>query len=78
VSEIVSQPEDADQELAQALAHGRAHPRTEFRGALRHHLIERDPGHGPRPDRLGRIVVGYGLAGLTLMAIGLLQAGAWL
>jgi hypothetical protein len=78
MSEVDSQPQDPDQELAQAFVHGRAHPSAEFRGALRRHLIESDPGHGPRPDRLAGIVFGYGLAGLALMAIGLLQAGGWL
>lgn len=78
MSEVDSQPQDGDQELEQAFAHGRAHPSAEFRGALRRHLIETDPGHGPRPDRLAGIVLGYGLAGLALMTIGLLLALAWL
>ncbi len=69
---------DSDPEMAHALEHGRGVPAPGFLRGLRGHLIDNDPGYGPRPAGLPWIVFGYAVAGLVLMAIGVLQAGAWL
>ena len=63
-----------DQELATRLAEQRPVPRAGFRGALGRHLSSRDPGYGPRPERLRLIVAGYAGAGTFLMAVGALIA----
>lgn len=77
MSRFDDQPQDAEPEVAAALEQERAIPAPEFRRRLRGRLIEQDPGYGPRPDNLVAIVLGYALAGLVLMALGLLQAGGW-
>lgn len=69
---------DTDRELAQALAQDRVVPRPEFLRTLRGHLSEADPGYGPRPEHLTTTMLGYGVGGLILLAVGVLQAGGWL
>lgn len=70
------QRHDIEPELAATLEQERAIPAPEFRRRLLGHLIEQNPGYGPRPENLIAVVLGYALAGLVLMALGLLQAGA--
>jgi hypothetical protein len=48
--------------------------RPAFRGALRRHLAARDPGYGPRPERLRLISAGYVGAGSLMIALGTLSA----
>jgi hypothetical protein len=64
----------AEHELGQTLAGERPAPAAGFRGALGRHLALRDPGYGPRPERLRAMVAGLSGAGLVLLAVGLLQA----
>jgi hypothetical protein len=67
---------DADQRaLAERLAADRPVPAAEFRGALGRHLTGRDPGYGPRPAGLRRMIALYLGAGGLLLVIGALQAG---
>jgi hypothetical protein len=67
---------DADErELAERLAAGRPVPAAEFRGALGRHLTARDPGYGPRPAGLRRMIALYLGAGGLLLVVGALQAG---
>jgi hypothetical protein len=63
-----------EQELAARLAEERPVPRAGFRGALGRHLASRDPGYGPRPERLRLMVAGYAGAGTCLIAVGALIA----
>ena len=49
-------------------------PAAGFRGALGRHLAARDPGYRPRPARLRLIAFAYLAAGVTLLALGALQA----
>ena len=63
-----------DQELAARLAEERPVPGAGFRGALRRHLADRDPGYGPRPEGLQAMVAGYVAAGSFLIAIAALVA----
>lgn len=60
--------------LAERLQAARPLPATGFRGALGRYLVARDPGYGPRPERLRAIVGGYLGAGALLVALGVLQA----
>jgi hypothetical protein len=66
--------EGAEDELANRLRIARPVPPADFRGRLGRHLAERDPGYGPRPERLRLIVGSYlGAGGLliALVALGL-------
>ena len=45
-------------------------PSARFRGELGRRLAARDPGYGPRPERLRFIVGCYLGAGLALTALG--------
>lgn len=76
-----AEPEDQltpnDQALGEQLRSGRPIPAAGFRGALGRHLAARDPGYGPRPERLRLLVSAWLLAGLALVAVGaLLGLGA--
>jgi hypothetical protein len=64
-----TESEPDDQDLADGLRVGRPVPAAAFRGRLGRHLADRDPGYGPRPDRLRLIVAGYLGAGGLLIAV---------
>ncbi len=49
-------------------------PPAAFRGALARYLAARDPGFGPRPQRLWAMVAAYLAAAALLILLGLLQA----
>jgi hypothetical protein len=66
--------EAEDSSLAERLIRDRPVPTATFRGALGRHLAARDPGFGPRPERLWAMVVGYLVIGGLLILLGLLQA----
>lgn len=68
----------AQDDLRGRLEAARAVPNSEFRGALRRHLIARDPGYGSRPANLRAMVFAYVAAGLALLAVGVLQASGQL
>jgi hypothetical protein len=59
----------AEQQVAEGLTIARPVPRAAFRGRLGRHLAERDPGYGPRPERLRTIVACYVGAGGVLIAL---------
>jgi hypothetical protein len=61
--------EPAEQELADRLVDARPAPPAGFRGTLGRHLAQRDPGYGPRPERLRLVVAGYLGAGGLLIAL---------
>jgi hypothetical protein len=62
----------ADPHLAMHLTLARPVPRAGFRGRLGRHLAGRDPGYGPRPERLRLMVAGYlGTGGLLIVLVGL-------
>jgi len=61
--------EPAEQHVADGLRIARPVPPAAFRGRLGRHLAERDPGYGPRPERLRMIVAGYVGAGGLLIAL---------
>jgi hypothetical protein len=61
--------EPPDQDLADRLMIARPVPGAAFRGALSRRLAERDPGYGPRPERLRLMVAGYLGAGGLLIAL---------
>lgn len=63
-----------ENELATRLEAERPVPAARFRGALGRRLAERDPGYGPRPERLLVLVALYTLAGLLLLLAGVLIA----
>jgi hypothetical protein len=58
-----------EQDLADRLRIGRPVPGAGFRGALGRRLAARDPGYGPRPERLRLIAAGYIGAGGLLIAL---------
>jgi hypothetical protein len=58
-----------DEDLADRLTIARPVPGAAFRGALSRRLAERDPGYGPRPERLQLMVAGYLGAGGLLIAL---------
>lgn len=58
-----------EQELADGLTIARPVPAAAFRGRLGRYLAERDPGYGPRPERLRLIVACYLGAGGVLIAL---------
>jgi hypothetical protein len=59
----------ADLDLADRLRIARPVPPAGFRGKLGRRLAERDPGYGPRPERLRLMVAGYIGAGGVLIAL---------
>jgi hypothetical protein len=61
--------EPTDNELAEQLRMARPVPAVGFRGRLHRHLAERDPGYGPRPERLRLLVACYLGAGGVLIAL---------
>jgi hypothetical protein len=58
-----------EHDLANRLRIARPVPGAGFRGALGRRLAERDPGYGPRPERLRLIAAGYIGAGGLLIAL---------
>jgi hypothetical protein len=65
--------ESSEQHVADGLRIARPVPAAAFRGRLGRQLAERDPGYGPRPERLRLIVAGYmGAGGLLIALAGLL------
>lgn len=66
--------EAEDGSVAERLIRDRPVPTASFRGALGRHIAARDPGFGPRPERLWAMVVGYLVIGGLLVLFGLLQA----
>lgn len=63
-----------ERELGDRLSDERPVPAAGFRGALGRYLVSRDPGYGPRPERLRLTVAGYLAAGLLLIAVAALIA----
>lgn len=61
--------ERAEAHVADGLRIARPVPAAAFRGRLGRHLAERDPGYGPRPERLRMIVACYIAAGGVLIAL---------
>jgi hypothetical protein len=61
-------------ELADRLGGERPVPAADFRGTLARRLAARDPGYGPRPERLRLTVAAYLGAGSLLIALGALSA----
>ncbi len=49
-------------------------PPAAFRGALGRYITARDPGFGPRPQRLWAMVAAYLATAALLILLGLLQA----
>jgi len=60
--------------LAERLHAARPLPTPGFRGALGRHLVQHDPGYGPRPEELGMKAARLAGAGALLLAVGALQA----
>jgi hypothetical protein len=58
-----------EQNLADRLRLVRPVPGAAFRGALGRSLAARDPGYGPRPERLRLIAASYIGAGGLLIAL---------
>ena len=69
-----SELDPGEREVSEMLTRERPVPSGGFRGSLGRHLAIRDPGYGPRPERLRVIVAAWLLAGLVLIVLGLLQA----
>lgn len=65
---------EAELRLSEQLADERPLPGAAFRGALGRLLGERDPGYGPRPERLRLLVAGLVGLGAALAAAGALVA----
>jgi hypothetical protein len=61
--------EPDERQLADRLIDARPLPPAGFRGTLGRHLARRDPGYGPRPERLRLVVAGYLGAGGLLIAL---------
>lgn len=59
-----------ERELEHPLLDTRPLPSAGFRGALGRYLAQRDPGYGPRPERLRLVVTGWLLLGLILISLG--------
>ena len=72
--DMAGEPGPHERELAERLAGDRPAPTAGFRGALGRRLAARDPGYGPRPERLRLIVAGYVAAGSVLLVLGALSA----
>jgi hypothetical protein len=64
----------SERDLADRLTSQRPVPAAGFRGALARYIAARDPGYGPRPERLRLIVVSYLGAGLVLIGVAALIA----
>ncbi|HEY3727747.1 MAG TPA: hypothetical protein VGL51_11265 [Solirubrobacteraceae bacterium] len=64
----------AESGLADRLTSERPIPAAGFRGRLGRHLAARDPGYGPRPERLRLKVAGLLGTGTVLVALGALTA----
>ena len=62
-------PESDEPELSEQLRMARPVPAVGFRGRLHRHLAGRDPGYGPRPERLRLLVACYIGAGGVLIAL---------
>lgn len=73
--EAIQDLDPADGELADRLRAERAAPAAAFRGALGRQLGALDPGHGPRPPNLRRVVAGLVGGGSLLILIGALTSG---
>lgn len=65
-------PDEA--QLAERLSGERPLPAARFRGALGRYLAARDPGYGPRPERLRLIVLSYLAGGTALLGVAALVA----
>ncbi len=63
-----------EHDLAERLATDRPLPAAGFRGGLARYLAANDPGYGPRPERLRVTVALYLVAGLLLIALGVVLA----
>ena len=63
-----------EQELGTQLSEQRPVPSASFRGALGRYLLKRDPGYGPRPERLRLVVLAYTGAGVFVIGVGALVA----
>jgi hypothetical protein len=63
----------AERELADRLSRQRPVPAGAFRGALDRHLAERNPGYGPRPERLRLLISAYLGGGSLLLVLGALS-----
>ncbi len=63
-----------ERELADRLSSERPVPDAGFRRALESYLAVRDPGYGPRPDRLRLVVSAYLGSGSLLIVLGALEA----
>ena len=63
-----------EQEIGAQLSEQRPVPSASFRGALGRYLSRRDPGYGPRPQRLRLIVLAYTGAGVLVIGVGALVA----
>ena len=61
--------EPTEAHVADGLRIARPVPAAAFRGRLGRQLAERDPGYGPRPERLRIIVACYVGAGGVLIAL---------
>lgn len=59
----------AERQLAERLAGERPVPAAGFRGVLGRYLAANDPGYGPRPEHLQRMVLSYLGAGLLLIVL---------
>ncbi len=62
-------PEFDEHELVEQLRMARPVPALGFRGRLHRHLAGRDPGYGPRPERLRLLVACYIGAGGVLIVL---------
>lgn len=63
-----------ERRIADHLRTSRPLPGAGFRGALGRYLAARDPGYGPRPERLRLLAGAWLLGGLALVAVGALLA----
>ncbi len=60
--------------VGERLTRDRPVPPAAFRGALGRYLAARDPGFGPRPQRLWAMIAAYLSTAALLILLGLLQA----
>jgi hypothetical protein len=65
---------EAEQELAERLRQERPLPGQRFHRTLAEHLVALDPGYRPRPPGLRLRAAAALAAGLSLLALGALQA----
>jgi hypothetical protein len=73
-ADIAAEHGPGEPEMADRLIGERPVPAARFRGALARRLAGRDPGYGPRPERLRLHVVAYIGTGSLLIAVGALTA----